>query len=98
MNELIKYANTDVLDGLKYIRAGLNNIIAHVVNTKEDYILQIPVKLTTLCELLELAILRNYRIFDYYLNFGENFFVIVWNKYKVEVSKVESGYRFRLLK
>lgn len=98
MSELIKYANTDVLDGLKYIRAGLNNIISHVISTGEDYVISIPVKLTTLRELLELAILRNYQIFDYYLNFGENFFIIVCDKFKVEVAKVESGYRFRLLK
>lgn len=98
MSELIKYANTDVLDGLKYVRVGLANIISHVINTGEDYIIQIPVKLNTLKDLLELAILKNYQIFDYYLNFGEDFFVVVWEKFKVEVAKVESGYRFRLLK
>lgn len=98
MSELIKYANTDVLDGLKYIRAGLNNIIAHVINTGEDYIISIPVKFTTLRDLLELAILKNYYILDYYLEFGEDFFVIVWDKFRVEIAKVESGYRFRLLK
>lgn len=93
MSELIKYANTDVLDGLKYVRVGLANIISHVINTGEDYIIQIPVKLNTLKDLLELAILKNYQIFDYYLNF-----VVAWEKFKVEVAKVESGYRFRLLK
>lgn len=98
MEELIKYANTDVLDGLKYVRVGLANIISHVINTGEDYIIQIPVKLNTLKDLLELAILKNYQIFDYYLNFGEDFFVVDWEKFKVEVAKVESGYRFRLLK
>lgn len=98
MSELIKYANTDVLDGLKYVRVGLANIISHVINTGEDYIIQIPVKLNTLKDLLELAILKNYQIFDYYLNFGEDFFVVAWKKFKVEVAKVESGYRFRLLK
>lgn len=76
MSELIKYANTDVLDGLKYVRVGLANIISHVINTGEDYIIQIPVKLNTLKDLLELAILKNYQIFDYYLNFGEDFFVV----------------------
>lgn len=60
MSELIKYANTDVLDGLKYVRVGLANIISHVINTGEDYIIQIPVKLNTLKDLLELAILKNY--------------------------------------
>ena len=98
MSELIKYANTDVLDGLKYVRVGLANIISHVINTGEDYIIQIPVKLNTLKDLLELAILKNYQIFDYYLNFGEDFCVVAWEKFKVEVAKVESGYRFRLLK
>jgi hypothetical protein len=98
MSELIKYANTDVLDGLKYVRVGLANIISHVINTGEDYIIQIPVKLNTLKDLLELAILKNYQIFDYYPNFGEDFFVVAWEKFKVEVAKVESGYRFRLLK
>ena len=98
MSELIKYANTDVLDGLKYVRVGLANIISHVINTGEDYIIQIPVKLNTLKDLLELAILKNYQIFDYYLNFGEDFFIVAWGKCKVEVAKVESGYRFRLLK
>ena len=98
MSELIKYANTDVLDGLKYVRVGLANIISHVINTGEDYIIQIPVKLNTLKDLLELAILKNYQIFDYYLNFSEDFFVVAWEKFKVEVAKVESGYRFRLLK
>lgn len=98
MSELIKYANTDVLDGLKYIRAGLNNIIAHVVNTKKDYVISIPIKFTTLRDLLELAILKNYYVLDYYLEFGENFFVIVCDKFKVEIAKIESGYRFRLLK
>lgn len=93
MSELIKYANTDVLDGLKYIRAGLNNIIAHVINTGEDYVISIPIKFTTLRDLLELAILKNY-----YLEFGENLFVIVCDKFRIEVAKVESGYRFRLLK
>lgn len=98
MSELIKYASTDVLDGLKYVRVGLANIISHVINTGEDYTIQIPVKLNTLKDLLELAILKNYQIFDYYLNFGEDFFVVAWEKFKVEVAKVESGYRFRLLK
>lgn len=98
MSELIKYANTDILDGLKYVRVGLANIISHVINTGEDYIIQIPVKLNTLKDLLELAILKNYQIFDYYLNFGEDFFILVGEKFKVEVAKVESGYRFRLLK
>ena len=37
MSELIKYANTDVLDGLKYVRVGLANIISHVINTGEDF-------------------------------------------------------------
>lgn len=98
MSELIKYANTDILDGLKYIRVGIANIISHVINTGEDYIIQIPVKLNTLKDLLELAILKNYQIFDYYLNFGEDFFIVAWGKFKVEIAKVESGYRFRLLK
>lgn len=98
MSELIKYANTDVLDGLKYIRAGLNNIIAHVINTGEDYVINIPIKFTTLRDLLELAILKNYYVLDYYLEFGENLFVIVCDKFRIEVAKVESGYRFRLLK
>lgn len=98
MSELIKYAKTDVLDGLKYVRVGLANIISHVVDTGEDYIIQIPVQLTTLRDLLELSILKNYHVFDYYFNFNEDFFVIAWEKFKVEVAKVESGYRFRLLK
>ena len=98
MSELIKYANTDILDGLKYIRVGLNNIISHVISTGEDYVINIPIKFTTLRDLLELAILKNYYVLDYYLEFGENFFVVVWGKFKVEVAKVESGYRFRLLK
>lgn len=79
MSELIKYANTDILDGLKYIRVGLNNIISHVISTGEDYVISIPVKFTTL---LELAILKNYYVFDYYLEFGEDFFVIVWDKFR----------------
>lgn len=98
MSELIKYANTDILDGLKYIRVGLNNIISHVISTGEDYVISIPIKFTTLRDLLELAILKNYYVFDYYLEFGEDFFVIVLDKFRVEVAKVESGYRFRLLK
>ena len=98
MSELIKYANTDVLDGLKYIRVGLNNIISHVISTGEDYVINIPIKFTTLRDLLELAILKNYYVLDYYLEFGEDFFIVAWEKFKVEVAKVESGYRFRLLK
>lgn len=98
MSELIKYANTDILDGLKYIRVGLNNIISHVISTGEDYVINIPIKFTTLRDLLELAILKNYYVLDYYLEFGEDFFIVAWEKFKVEVAKVESGYRFRLLK
>ena len=98
MEKLIKYANTDISDGLKYIRVGLNNIISHVISTGEDYVINILIKFTTLRDLLELAILKNYYILDYYFEFGEDFFVIVWDKFRVEVAKVESGYRFRLLK
>lgn len=98
MSEFIKYANTDILDGLKYIGIGLTNILSHVINTKEDYIIQIPVQLNTLKDLLELAILKNYQISDYHLNSDKNFFVIAWEKIKIEITKVESGYRFRLLK
>lgn len=98
MSELIKYANTDISDGLKYIIVGLNNIIFHVISTGEDYVINILIKFTTLRDLLELAILKNYYILDYYFEFGEDFFVIVWDKFRVEVAKVESGYRFRLLK
>ena len=98
MSEFIKYANTDILDGLKYIGIGLTNILSHVINTKEDYIIQIPVQLNTLKDLLELAILKNYQISDYHFNSDKNFFVITWEKIKIEITKVESGYRFRLLK
>lgn len=98
MSELIKYANTDILDGLKSIRIGLSNIAAHVITTGEEYIIDIPLKITTLKDLLDFDLFKNYYISNCDSKSEENSFIITWGKFKVEVTKTELGYRFRLLK
>lgn len=96
MSELIKYASTDVLDGLKYVRVGLANIISHVINTGEDYIIHIPIRWSTLEDLLICSIPKCFVSLDYHslLKEGvEKYIMKVKNDY-LEITKNEGNYKF----
>lgn len=56
MNNTIKYVETDFDNGLKYIKAALNNIISYVSRTGESYTLNIELGLFTIIRLIEYLI------------------------------------------
>lgn len=96
MKELIKYANTDILDGLKYIRVGLNNVISHVINTGEDYVIQIPIKWSALSDLLIYSIPECFISLDYYVLLKEGiikYTMKVGSNY-LEITKNGDNYKF----
>lgn len=53
MNNTIKYVETDFDNGLKYIKAALNNIISYVSRTGESYTLNVELGLFTIIRLIE---------------------------------------------
>ena len=50
------YIEFDISDGLTLVKSGLNNIISTVLETKEPYIIYIPVSWACLADLLMFSI------------------------------------------
>lgn len=94
MSDLIKYVNSDIQDGIKYISVGLSNIITHVISTKEDYILNLTISPSTLRELMNFTIYRNFCI----RQDKETSFIFKCGKISIEISQIETGLKFHLIK
>lgn len=105
MSDLIKYVNSDIQDGIKYISVGLSNIITHVISTKEDYILNLTISTSMLRELMNFTIYRNFYTHQdeeykncYILQDEETSFIFKCGKISIEISQIETGFKFHLIK
>lgn len=94
MNDLIKNVNSDIRNGIKYIGIRLSDIITYTINTKEDYIIDLPISLSTLRELMNFTIYKSY----YILQDEETSFIFNCSKFSIEILKIETKFKFHLLK
>ena len=98
MTELIKYAKTDILDGLKSIKIGLSNIIFKVANSGEDYTIALPLDLHTLKTLIELTIIDCWQVPRLDIEYRDHSFLLYCKEFQISVSKDNSEFRFKLVK